>query len=392
MSHFRTNRLLLVITGLWPLKTNVLQKLFFSLSIFFGFCHNILHVGTVIVASIEADIDVLLGTVPYILLSGAITIHLVLWLIKFNKIKNLLQRVYFTWEYFLPVERLILEKYAHKSRILTKIYIYVIYGPIIPYMFFQLYRSFKTPSAQVTGTTIHVVFDIKNFFGIGNYYYSVFAISFFGTFAIANVAFAIDSIFVVFIQHASGMFAVLTQRLHDTKVANSNYDKARNEREKNRKIIIECLAVHQSIIEFSDLINTIFSLGLLISVTLYTVSLSFASFCALEYRNMPNIMFRFVVITSGSLLQMFLKFWQCQTLINHSSSFRNAIYGANWYNLSPKTRIILCFMLMRSEKDCKASAGKFFDMSFQSFSKILSAAISYFALLSHLRKSKSILS
>ncbi|XP_043462322.1 odorant receptor 13a-like [Leptopilina heterotoma] len=386
MSHFKTNRFLLFIVGLWPLQRNLLQEVQSLFTIISAFCMIFLHIGTVIVASKEADVDIVLETFPNVLHCIVIIGNAIIWIIKFNKIKDLLTRVHFNWKYFLPDEISILEKYAHKSEKLTKIFAWIILAPIFLIFLYTTLNSFTKSFSRTTGTTIHVVFNVKNFFNIGNYYYSLLTVTFFGSCVAVCASFAVDSVMIIFLQHACGMFTILTQRMQNITAEYANFYQTKKTEEKNRQIINECLTLHKSIIEFSDLLNSIFSLGFLLALTLYTVILSFASFCALEYRHKPPIMMRYAMLAFGSILHQFTKFWQCQSLIDHSATFRTEICNSNWYNIPPKTRTILYIMLMRSDKVCKVTAGKFFEMSFHTFSKILSTAASYFTVLTTLKE------
>ncbi|XP_043462311.1 odorant receptor coreceptor-like [Leptopilina heterotoma] len=215
-----------------------------------------------------------------------------------------------------------------------------------PYMIFLLYPILTKSLSRKTATTMQFIFPVKNFFNIQNYYYYLLAMTYCGTISIITTFVAFDTIFATFIQQACGMFAILI---------------------------------------FSDLLNSAFSFGLLISTTLNTVLLSFTVFSAREYHHTPLLMWRYAILTSAEIFHLFNKFWQCQTLIDHSVMFRNSIYASNWYNASANTKLILRFMLMRSEKVCKVTAGKFFDMSFHTFRKILSTAASYFTVLSAIK-------
>ncbi|XP_051173129.1 odorant receptor coreceptor-like [Leptopilina boulardi] len=96
-------------------------------------------------------------------------------------------------------------------------------------------------------------------------------------------------------------------------------------------------------------------------------------------------MVRYMILTLVEIFQLFHKFWQCQTLIDHSTLFRNSIYNSNWYNTSLRTKKMLYIMLIKSEKVCKLTGGKFFDMSYHTFVKILSSAASYFTVLSTIK-------
>ncbi|XP_051166922.1 odorant receptor coreceptor-like [Leptopilina boulardi] len=190
-----------------------------------------------------------------------------------------------------------------------------------------------------------------------------------------------SSSFSIFLRH------FYRQRLQNIDADNTIFvqQNANKNQDKSCTDATECVKIHNIIIEFVDQLNSTFSVGLLLSITLFTVVLSFSSFVAHDYRHTSNVMITFLVLTLAEIFQLFNKFLQCQTLIDHSILFRKSIYDANWYNASSKTKTILYLMLIRSQKMCKITGGKFFDMSFNTFARILINAASYFTVISSVK-------
>ncbi|XP_051173107.1 uncharacterized protein LOC127289300 [Leptopilina boulardi] len=104
---------------------------------------------------------------------------------------------------------------------------------------------------------MQLLYPVKHFLNIQNYYYCIVAMTYFGTLAIITAYVAFDTVLVIFIQHACGMFSL----------------------------------------------------------------------------NLNN-------------------------------------YNSNWYNISLRTKKMLYIMLLKSEKVCKLTGGKFFDMSYHTFVKV----------------------
>lgn len=83
------------------------------------------------------------------------------------------------------------------------------FGPLVPYLLFHAFRIHAKSFQQQTGTTIHMVLNLKKFYNIEDNYFTVFHVSFFGCCAIIYAFVVIDTSFVIFLQHACGMFRIL---------------------------------------------------------------------------------------------------------------------------------------------------------------------------------------
>ncbi|XP_014475086.1 PREDICTED: odorant receptor 13a-like [Dinoponera quadriceps] len=94
---------------------------------------------------------------------------------------------------------------------------------------------------------------------------------------------------------------------------------------------------------------------------------------------------RIAAASLAQLLHIYYLSWMCQLLLDQSSGLHEVIYSCNWYLFSMRSRQLLRFMLLRSTKLCQIKAGKMYVMSMENFSSILQVSISYFTMLTSLQ-------
>ncbi|XP_033230603.1 odorant receptor 30a-like [Belonocnema kinseyi] len=74
-----------------------------------------------------------------------------------------------------------------------------------------------------------------------------------------------------------------------------------------------------------------------------------------------------------------------QRLVDHSLMISESAYKSGWYQMSASNRKAVLYIIMRSSKPCKITAGKFYVMSMECFSKVIRTASSYFTVLISMR-------
>ncbi|XP_018301894.1 odorant receptor 85b-like [Mycetomoellerius zeteki] len=59
----------------------------------------------------------------------------------------------------------------------------------------------------------------------------------------------------------------------------------------------------------------------------------------------------------------------------------NAIYESLWYDIPSRQSKMIIFIIMRSQKRLAITAGKMMDMSFDTFTSVMKASVSYISVL-----------
>ncbi|XP_043793999.1 odorant receptor 4-like isoform X2 [Apis laboriosa] len=88
----------------------------------------------------------------------------------------------------------------------------------------------------------------------------------------------------------------------------------------------------------------------------------------------------------GCMCQLLMFTYSCDCLMNDSMSVANAVYNSLWLYLPMDKygkilRKDLMFVIMRSRSPCCLTACGFFPVSLETYTGILSTAVSYFTLL-----------
>ncbi|XP_043273905.1 odorant receptor 9a-like isoform X1 [Venturia canescens] len=224
---------------------------------------------------------------------------------------------------------------------------------------------------------------------------------------------AMDTTYTVYVQHACGLFAALGYKpisiLYNAKTKNrytnmishvisvirdrlqklirSNEKKfvdTNNTRKMDRatyQAVVDCIEMHQGAIRFANAIESTHTIVLLLVIGVSVVSLSVSGYQVIMNFNKPSEAFRFAIFVLAQFFHLFYLSWPGQKLIDHSQRIHDLVYEAQWYETTPRSQKLILLMMMRSIEPCKLTAGKFFEMSFTSFSLIMRTSMSYFTVL-----------
>ncbi|KAL0111051.1 hypothetical protein PUN28_012799 [Cardiocondyla obscurior] len=80
-------------------------------------------------------------------------------------------------------------------------------------------------------------------------------------------------------------------------------------------------------------------------------------------------------------LEAFILCFSGEYLSSKSKCINQAAYNSFWYKLKPTESKIIFLLIMRSQKELTMTAGKFVDLSLESFTSILKASASYVSVL-----------
>ncbi|XP_076241045.1 odorant receptor 10-like [Calliopsis andreniformis] len=183
-----------------------------------------------------------------------------------------------------------------------------------------------------------------------------------------------------------------------------------------------CVEYHQMLTEYCSKLEKIFSqliLGqvlflslviCLLSCQMFLVSIHYSFNCPFNYSSnifyvfkiveylIENIIFRsyfqapfpkrvgLMLNITGSLCQAFLFTYSCDGLNRHNAHVGESVLSGPWSNLSMdkvgrRLRKNVIMIIMRSNHSCSLTAGGFFPVSLETYTGILSTAMSYFTLL-----------
>ncbi|XP_076229578.1 odorant receptor Or2-like [Nomia melanderi] len=148
----------------------------------------------------------------------------------------------------------------------------------------------------------------------------------------------------------------------------------------------DCVRKHQENIDYCNKVNRIFTIISLVHVLVFNVLLGLVCYEVFlaQIVLMRRLLFTFNII--GSLIQLFGFTYSCGSIMNESSKIGTAAYSGPWTRLpmnlvGKMIRKDLNMMILRSEQPCSINAGRFFPICLETFTAVVSTAMSYLTLL-----------
>ncbi|XP_060826379.1 odorant receptor 13a-like isoform X2 [Bombus pascuorum] len=174
---------------------------------------------------------------------------------------------------------------------------------------------------------------------------------------------------LVVIMHGSGKFAVLRKRLEalsgedpNSTVTMSNY-----------------VIRHQKAIEYADALERIINVLALGQFIISTGLICFAGFQITSMMKDKGRLMKYSTFLNSAILELFMFSFSGNGLIDESGAVGDSAYGSGW--IGSRFSQNLQIMMTRARVPCKITAAKFYDMSLESFSTVLSTSFSYFTVL-----------
>ncbi|XP_078051328.1 odorant receptor Or2-like isoform X3 [Augochlora pura] len=202
----------------------------------------------------------------------------------------------------------------------------------------------------------------------------------------------VDNIMYVMNYHTTAQFRILQYRISNItsqintekrsaapeSVADCTADNCYNK-------FKECIRQHQGLLAYYKEVDRVFAIIVFVEILLFSIMLCLDGYLmfleASPYRRMV-----FSIHISGSIFQLLMFTYSCDCVLQESTQVADAIFSIEWpllpMNDSGKMlRSDMLLVLMRSREPCCLTAGGFFTVSLETYTKVLSTAVSYFTLL-----------
>ncbi|XP_061729086.1 putative odorant receptor 92a [Cydia pomonella] len=167
----------------------------------------------------------------------------------------------------------------------------------------------------------------------------------------------------------------LLQKDIETIIPERNFDE--NEfPEKFKKLAVRHEGIMQSVI----LMERIYTKSTLINFVTSSFLICLTGFNVTALGNIGS-MLAFFAFLLMSLMQIYLLCFYGDMIMTSSMEVSTAMYNSKWYPMNAKTARHLYVVQMRAQKPSKLTAYSYADVNLKAFTKILSTAWSYFALL-----------
>ncbi|XP_076175222.1 uncharacterized protein LOC143150656 [Ptiloglossa arizonensis] len=148
----------------------------------------------------------------------------------------------------------------------------------------------------------------------------------------------------------------------------------------------KCVRQHQALTEYCRLLENIFAMMILGQVLFLAMIICLVGYQIFLADTPPSRSVSLTLNMAGTLCQLFMFTYSCDGLIQQSGNIGNATYSGPW-NVFPMDKIgkslrsNAIIIIMRSSRSCCLTASGFFPVSLETYTGVLSTAMSYFTLL-----------
>ncbi|XP_025268397.1 uncharacterized protein LOC109610174 [Camponotus floridanus] len=221
--------------------------------------------------------------------------------------------------------------------------------------------------------------QVEVFFDIEIYFYVFFLFFITVVFLGMTILMATETMYMTFIQHACGLFELVSCRL--TCALNTNLSGTTLLKTKCKLCtkLLHAFLAHQHCLEFIKIVQYEFSTSYFILCILGVASLSinmFRFFHAIEIHNIVEVISTGLFVFAHFCYTFYINYFG-QDLIDQSECFFQQIYSTQWYTAPICAQKLLFIALQRSAKTSKIVIGSLFVASFEGFATLISMSLSY---------------
>ncbi|XP_066601064.1 uncharacterized protein [Prorops nasuta] len=307
-----------------------------------------------------------------------------------RKVKILLERIKKNWKNFSSEKEIeVIEQYAGFGEKLTMIYVVYVWISVSLYLLppyvILLCQNFVSPNVSLPEPKLpaYVYYgrEVEEIFIFALIHITVSGMLFALAFA------ALDTFFIILIQHACSMFAVLGILLEQIATKETlDYDlHPKKEKDLNYFAVMRCIIIHRDILQFVNILESVFTVSLFFEIGLHIMMISITGLQALMHSTITSGAVQFMSLAFAELLHLLWICWQAQAILNSSAQVNKSICKGNWYKMSERSKKLLKIMLIRGSIPCRLTAGKVFTVSLKGFTVVLRKTISYFTVLKSLQ-------
>ncbi|XP_008549291.3 odorant receptor 22c-like [Microplitis demolitor] len=305
-------------------------------------------------------------------------------------IKTLFERVKKDWrllpkdrekkilEYHVDLGRLMSVGYAGFAFITTVIFVT---EPILPRIINKLTNSNESVPLKFALPLEYIIFEKENHYWLMLIITNIFAIN------MIVVIISCDIMFITFVQHVCGLFAVVGFRIQSSptgKITGKNKKEASSRKSSQDvayKHLVSCIRSHRRALEFAEIIETTFSTSFGVVVALNLPIMSITGLQLITQSNTVEQMLKYLMFALAQMLHLFFDCFLSQNLTDMSSQIPHCIANVKWYDNSKESQKLILLMIMRSQVPSKLTAGKIMELSIENFGVMVKTSGSYFTML-----------
>ncbi|XP_066581932.1 odorant receptor 2a-like [Prorops nasuta] len=382
---------LLTLCGAWPYETNtwrcfILRVIFVVGTIFFFslpqlFCQQWLNFRENM-----KSLDTMMACLPFFVSSFIATWKGYLLYYNSNGLKILLEDLKRDWEYcsHVEAESNIIKKYAKLGKLITIIYA----GSIQMVLTLYYISCCVSPVLDIIlplneSRSRYFILQGDLYVHTEDYFFFILTMEWYGIVVAAYYTCAFDSLYITFMLHICGVFAVLSQKLETLKVNNikrKKYNLSQGSLAPDEIIyrqLSECIKLHLRCIKYVDQLNSTLSAAFFPDLFLGVLLAGASAYMFVTSMNDLDQQIRNGMLYTCQTLRIFVTSVPGQLLIDHSSYVYTATCNNQWYDFPKKSKQLLLIFMMGSMKPTEFIVAKIFTINRDLFTKISRACLSY---------------
>ncbi|KAG9430161.1 odorant receptor 13a [Apis mellifera carnica] len=198
----------------------------------------------------------------------------------------------------------------------------------------------------------------------------------------------VDNMFCIMCLHLASQFRILQYRLANVSSVEDEESVEENMNSSNRcyAILKNCIRYHQALIQFSITLEEIFTIITLGQVLIFSTLICFVGYQVLLVNMTLSWRISFLCFLITNMCQLWMFTYSCDCMTRESVNVASAVYCIPWTRIpmdkfGKMIRKDLQFVVVRSRRACCLTGCGFFDISLETYTKIMSTAMSYFTIL-----------
>ncbi|XP_026673543.1 odorant receptor 46a-like isoform X3 [Ceratina calcarata] len=235
---------------------------------------------------------------------------------------------------------------------------------------------------QITneGTTLATIYRNEM-----EYFWPVFVHLSFVAVATVIIIITIDSLYIVIIHHACGMFAacghLVQNATEDTVERKGGIIDDHGYKEYNR-----CINVHYEALQFYDVLDVCCRNSYLIQMGINMMLVSVTAVELVIFFDRPADVIRLISYLAAQLFHLYMISLPGQRLLEQSLAVTDKVWFSRWYEIPVRAQKMLVLMILRANKPCVLTAAGLYQMTIESFGITVKACMSYFAMFLSVRE------
>ncbi|KAF3054383.1 Odorant receptor 192 [Nylanderia fulva] len=304
-----------------------------------------------------------------------------------GQLRILLDHIKADWERVTSQDEIkIMQKYAVNARIITILFIIYVAIATSTYIFFTMLPQILDVFLPLNETRSreHPI-SVDFFIDEDKYFYFIRIQIYFMIILLMEIVLANVIMFIIYTQHASGLFTILGYRAERLFSESSpKIGRSIRRTEKDYRSIVLFVEDHRNVLQFVDIIQSSYSRSLITEYLFFMILIGLTLVQKFKYSGFSDRSIRSIAFIGGQLFYLLIFSYMGQHIIDTSTQLFTKIYCGKWHNMPLWKQKIMLFVMIRCIRTVSINSYNVYPLSLEAFSTIIQSGISVCMLLNHI--------